>query len=101
VIEADSYAVEIPIAAKIVEVRIRSYDSRGVLVSGSVTCNLYRHAYNAVPGGAVDSFVLSGASSYSETGLAIAFTAEQWMTIAISGISTCKRIGLMLKFEAT
>lgn len=101
VMEADAQALEIPIASKIVEARIRSYDSSGALLSGSVTCTLYRHAYNAVIGSAVDSFALSSANSFSETGLAITVTAKQWLTVVLSGISKCKRIELMLKFEAT
>jgi len=90
-----------PVALKIVSAQIRSTSSTGAPLSGSITCTLYKHARGAAIGTAVDSFVLSSASDLIETGLSIAVAASEWLTVVISGITTCKQVVLGLTLETT
>ena len=101
VMYAGSQSIRIPIGATIVAARIRSFDSTGALVSGSVTCSLYRHAINGTIGSAIDSFVVSSTNYYQETGLSLAVTAGYWLTVITSSITSCKQIVLSLTLEAT
>lgn len=101
VIQATAQSFEIPIACKIIAGRIRSFDSTGAPITGSITCSLYKHAIGAAIGDVVDTFTLSGASNSSKTGLNIAISANEWLTVVVSGISTCKQITLSLAMEAT
>lgn len=88
-------------ACKITKAYIRSIDTAGALKTGSVTCSIHIHDYNAVIGSAVDTFALSSASSFAETGLSIAVAAGKYVTVVLSGISTVTQIVLSLEFEAT
>ena len=81
--------------------RIRSFDTSGALLSGSVTCTLYKHALSAAIGSTVDTFAISSATYYEETGLSIAVTAGDWLTVITSGITSCKQILCSLTLEAT
>lgn len=90
----------IPIASTIKKAYIRSLDTDGTLKSGSVTCTIYIHDYNAAIGFSVDSYVLSSASSYAETGLSISVTAGKYITCILSGIATVEQIVLSLELEA-
>jgi len=100
VIYSSAQTLRIPIDANIVAARIRSFDSAGTLLAGAATCTLYRHLYNGTLGSAVDTYVLSSASTYQETGLSIAVTAGYWITIVVSSITTCKQIVCSLTLEA-
>jgi hypothetical protein len=91
----------IPIASKIVEAEIRSVDSTGAPLSGSVTCTLYKHARGAALGTLVDTFAISSATNMEETSLNIAVTAGDYLTIVTSGIATCKQIVCTLTLEPT
>jgi len=95
----------IPVACKITKAYIRSLDTDGALKSGSITITIYIHDYNAAIGTAVDSFILSSASSYAETGLnsgnGWTVAAGKYITAIISGIKTCEQITLDLELEAT
>jgi hypothetical protein len=94
---------KIPMASKIVAAEVTSRDATGDLLSGSVTCTIYIHDYNANADSvsASDSFALSSASSMRETGLNIAVAAGKRITCVISGITTCKQVDLTLDLEAT
>ena len=48
----------------------------------------------------MDSFALSAASSFAETGLNIAVGAGQYITAVISGIATVTNVTLSLELEA-
>lgn len=98
---ASTQSIEIPISCNITSAKIRSYNGSGTLVSGSATCTLYAHDIGASIGSSVDVFSLSSASTYSETGLSIAVTANQWLTVVISSITTCSRLTLSLTMEGT
>ena len=100
-IYSSAQTVRIPIGANIVAARIRSLDSTGALLSGSITCSLYKHLYNGSIGSVVDTFALSSASSYQESGLSIAVTAGYWLTVVVSSITTCKQIVCTFTLEAT
>jgi hypothetical protein len=91
----------IPIASKITKAEIRSTDNAAALLAGSVTCTLYIHDRDAEKGSTVDTFALSSASSMVETGLNIAVAAGKYLTVVISGITTCKQIVLTLTLEPT
>jgi len=101
VIEGSAQAIRIPIAANIVAARIRSFDATGAKVSGSITCALYMHYLGSVLGSVVDTFVLSSAEYYEETGLNVAVPAGRWLTIVVSGITSCKQIVCSLELEGT
>jgi len=88
-------------ACKITKAYIRSIDTAGALKTGSVTCSVHVHNYNAAIGSAVDTFSLAAASTYSETGLSIAVAADKYVTVVLTGISTVTQIVLSLEFEAT
>lgn len=88
-------------ACKITKAYIRSIDTAAALKTGSVTCSIYIHDYNADKGSAADTFSLSSASSFEETGLNIAVAAGKWVSVVLSGISTVTQIVLSLEFEAT
>jgi hypothetical protein len=94
---------KIPIASKIVAAEVTSRDATGDLLSGSVTCTIYIHDYNANADSvsASDTFALASASSMRETGLDIAVAAGKRITCVISGITTCKQVDLTLDLEAT
>lgn len=98
---AGSCSFPIPIASKIITAEIRSYDSTGALLSGSVTCTLYKHARDAAIGSTVDTFAISSANNMQETGLNIAVAAGNYLTIVTSGITTCKQIVCTLTLEPT
>ncbi len=100
VIYGSAQAVRIPIAANIVAARIRSFDASNRL-SGSITCTLYMHYLGNLIGTAIDTFVLSSNYYYEETGLSIFVPAGQWLTIKVSGITSCKQIVCSLTLEAT
>jgi len=95
--ENQEWGFRMPVACKVVAARIREITQ----TSGSVTCSLYRHALNADKGSAIDSFALSSSTYYEETGLALTFSAGQWATVAITGITSAKKIVCTLTFEAT
>ncbi len=99
VIPAGAQTYRIPITSKIVAARIRSYDSAGAPLSGSITCTLYKHALSAAIGSTVDTFTISSATYYEETGLNISVTAGDWLTIITSGITTCTQILCSLTLE--
>ena len=101
IIQKSSQTIRIPITSKIVAARIRSSDSTGAPLSGSITCTLYKHALSAAIGTAVDTFSVSSATYYEETGLNIVITAGDWLTIIVSSIDTCKQILCSLTLEAT
>lgn len=101
VIVAGSQALRIPIGSKIIAARIRSFDSAGAPVSGSITCTLYKHALSAAIGSTVDTFTMSSATYYEETGLNISVTAGDWLTVITSSITTCTQILCSLTLEAT
>ena len=105
VLEAEASTLRIPIASKITKAYIRSLDADGALKSGSITVKIYVHDYNGAIGSAVDSFVLSSASSYAETGLNSGkgwpVAAGKYITAIISGITTCEQVVLDLELEAT
>lgn len=101
VLAADSCAYRIPIACKVAAVRIRSYNSAGALLSGSITCSLYIHDIDAGIGTVVDTFAIASDTDMTETGLSIAVAAGKWITIVISGITSCKKITCTLQLEAT
>ena len=105
VLEAEASTKRIPIASKITKAYVRSLDANGALKSGSITVTIYVHDYNGAIGTAVDSFVLSSASSYAETGLnsgnGWTVAAGKYITAIISGITTCEQITLDLELEAT
>lgn len=91
----------IPIACKITKAEIRSVDATGALLSGSVTCTLYKHARDAAPGSTVDTFALASATNMVETGLNIAVAAGDYLTVVTSGITSVKQIVLTLTMEPT
>jgi hypothetical protein len=91
----------IPVASKITAAYLESRDSSGALLSGSITCTLYKFTIGQAKGTAVDSFALASASSGSETGLNITVNALDYLMIIVSGITTCKQINLALKMERT
>ena len=97
---ASSQTYRIPITSKIVAARIRSFDNAGTPLSGTVTCTLYKHAIDAVIGSTVDTFAISSATYFEETGLSISVTAGDWLTVITSGITTCKQILCSLTLEA-
>jgi len=101
VLIASSCAYEIPIASKITAARIRSFDAAGAPVTGSVTCTLYKHAIDGAIGTLVDTFAIASANHMHETGLSIAVAAEEWLTVVISGILTCKQITCSLTMGPT
>jgi hypothetical protein len=101
VLVEQSFSHEIPIASKITAARIRSYDAAGAPLSGSVTCTLYKHAVDAAIGTLVDTFAIASDNHMHETGLSIAVAAGNWLTIVISGITTCKQITCSLTMEPT
>lgn len=101
VIYSSAQTIRIPIDANIVAARIRSFDATGAKVSGSITCTLYMHYLGSYLGSAVDTFVLSSAEYYEETGLSIAVPAGRWLTIVVSSITSCKQIVCSLTLEAT
>ena len=101
VILAQAKTKQIPIASRIIAARIRSIDNAAALKSGSITCTVYVHDYNAGIGTAVDSFALSSASSYSETGLNISVGVDQFISVVVSGITDVTNVSLNLKLEAT
>ena len=94
VVVAQACGARIPGASKITKAYIRSISTSGALLSGSITITIYVHDYNAAPGSAVDSFALSAASSFAETGLNIAVDAGKWATIIISGYQRWSKIVL-------
>jgi len=98
VIEESADSHRIPIAANIVAARIRSFDVNDRL-SGSITCTLYMHYLGNVVGTAIDTFVLSSNYYYEETGLNIAVPAGRWLTIKVSGITSCKQIVCSLELD--
>jgi hypothetical protein len=100
VLMAQACCVRIPAASTIKKAYIRSLDTDGALKSGSVTCTIYIHDYNAAIGSEVDSFALASTSSYSETGLSISVAAGKCITCILSGISTVEQIVLSLEMEA-
>jgi hypothetical protein len=95
--ENQEWGFRMPVACKVVSARIREISQ----TSGSVTCSLYRHALSGDKGSAIDSFALSGSTYYEETGLALTFSAGQWATVAVTGITSAKKIVCTLTFEAT
>ena len=104
VLTAEAQGKRIPVACKITKAYLRS--TKGVdgdLLSGSITVTIYIHDYNvdADSVAASDTFSLSSASSYAETGLSIAVAAGKYITAIISGIATCKCVTLDLELEAT
>jgi hypothetical protein len=101
VLEASAATHRMPLASAIKKAYIRSLDTDGGLKSGSITVTIYVHDYNAAIGSAVDSYALSSASSYAETGLNIAVAAGKFITAITSGITTCEQIVLSLELEAT
>jgi hypothetical protein len=103
VIVAQQVGHEIPYAAKIIAAKIESRDAAGDLLSGSITCTIYIHDYNADADSvaASDSFALSSESAMSETGLNIAVASEKKVTCIISGITSCKYVCMTLKLEGT
>ncbi len=101
VLLGQSCAWPIPIACKIVAAEIRSLDAAGAPLSGSITCALHKHARDAAIGDAVDSFALASATNMQETGLDIAVAAGDYLTVVISGITSCKQIVCSLTLEAT
>ncbi len=100
VLTAQACTARIPSASTIKKAYIRSLDTAGALKSGSITCTIYIHDYNAVIGSAVDSFALSSTSSFGQTGLSIAVAAGKYITCVISGITTVTQIVLSLEMEA-
>lgn len=101
VLLASACAYPIPIASKIVAAQIRSFDSTGAPLAGSVTCTLYKHARGAARGTLVDAFAISTATDMKETGLNIAVAADDYLTIVLSGIATVKQIVCTLTLEPT
>jgi len=105
VLTAEASTKRIPIASKITKAYIRSLDTDGALKSGSITIKIYVHDYNGSIGSEVDSFVLSNASSYAETGLnsgnGWTVAAGKYITAITSSITTCEQVTLDLELEAT
>jgi len=105
VLEAEASAKRIPIASKITKAYVRSLDAAGALKTGSITIKIYVHDYNGSIGSEVDSFVLSNASSYAETGLnsgnGWTVAAGKYITAITSSITTCEQVTLDLELEAT
>ena len=101
VILAQAKTKQIPMASKIIAAKIRSIDNAAALKSGSITCTVYIHDYNTGIGTAIDSFALSSASSYSETGLNISIGSDQFISVVVSGITDVTNVSLNLKLEAT
>ena len=89
------------IACKIVSARIRSLDATGAPLSGSITCKLYKHSLSGAIGTIVDTFALASATNMEETGLNIAVSSGDWLTLVISGIVSCKQIVCSVSLEAT
>jgi hypothetical protein len=101
VLVASNCFYPIPIACKITKAEIRSVDSAGAPLAGSVTCTLYKHARGAALGTLVDAFAISTATDMEETGLNIAVAAGNYLTVVTSGITTCKQIVCTLTLEPT
>ena len=101
VIYSSAQTIRIPINANIVRAEIRSFDSTGNTVSGSITCSLYIHPLGTSIGSVVDTFTMSSNVYFRETGLSIAATAGYWLTIVVSSITSCKQILCSLTLQAT
>ncbi len=97
VIEAGRLEFEIPINCKIVAARIREASD----VSGSITCTLYKRTYAGTWGSALDTFTMSSATKFEETGLAIALTKGDFLSVRTSSISSVKQIICSFSCEAT
>jgi hypothetical protein len=95
--EDQEYGISLPVACKVVAVTIREITR----TTGTVTCSLYRHALTDAKGSPIDTFTMSSANYFSESGLNLAFSKDQWATIVISGIASSKKIVCMVEFEAT
>ena len=102
VITAASCSFPAPrMGCKIVSVRIRSFDVTGAPVSGSITCTVYKHSLSGALGSVVDTFALATATNMEEAGLSIAVSSGDWLTVVVSGITSCKQIVCSLSLEAT
>ena len=86
-----------PIACKITRADIWEVG----LVSGSITCTLYKHAIGAAKGSAVDTFAISSDTDMTETGLNISVSQHDVLRIEVSGITAAKQIVCRLFCEAT
>jgi hypothetical protein len=70
-------------------------------LSGSITCKLYKHSLSGAIGTIVDTFALASATNMEKTGLNIAVSSGDWLTLVISGIVSCKQIVCSVSLEAT
>lgn len=86
-----------PLACKITAASIREQ----ALISSSATVTLHIHDRDAAIGDAVDTFSLSSATNYNETGLTHAVAAGKWVTIKIASITAAKQLQVGLTMEAT
>jgi len=101
VLNAEAQTIRIPVNAKIKAGYVRSIDSSGALKSGSATLTIYKHALDGDIGTALDTFVLSSASSTFKTGLDISVTAGNYITATLTSVTTCVQIALDLELELT
>lgn len=100
-IYASAQTIHVPIGATIVQAKIRSFDTTGNTVSGSITCSLYLHPIGTSIGSVVDTFTMSSNVYFNESGLSISVTAGYWITVVVSSITSCKQIVCSLTLEAT
>jgi len=97
VITGGTQEYRIPIAAKVVAARVWEVG----LTSSSVTCTLYNHAIGAAKGSAADTFTISSATYYEETGLNITVALGNILRIELSSITAATQIVCSLTLEAT
>jgi hypothetical protein len=92
-----AYEIEMPpFATKITACRIHTNEEG---VTGSITCKLYKRPFTGAYS-ELDTFVISSAERYEETGLSIAINASDWLLVLVSGVSTFKQITCSLTVEA-
>lgn len=87
----------IPVACKITKVEIWEVG----LISGSVTCTLYKHTIGQAKGTAVGSYAISSSTYYQSSALNISVAEDDILRIETSGIASVKQIVCRLKLEAT
>jgi hypothetical protein len=97
VLEGQRATFRSPGACKITAIYIREL----ARISSSATFTLYIHAISADIGTAVDTFTISSVTYGSESGLSIAVSAGQMVTVVLSGISNAKQLLFSIAFEAT
>jgi hypothetical protein len=93
---ATSTEYEIPVACTIIAARIHERND----YVGDVSINLWRRTYLG-SWSQIDTFTISGANKYEETGMSIALAAGDWITAEVASVSTMKKITCSLTCEAT